>query len=120
MNKQHTINQQRARRTKRTRAKLLGTSTRPRLAVFRSNRFISAQLIDDSRHATLACVSTKDASSGKAKLPKSEQALIAGEVMASKIKAAGVSKVVLDRRSYRYHGRVKSFAEGVRKGGIEF
>ena len=119
MNKQHTINEQRTRRVNRTRAKILGTSERPRLAIFRSNRWISAQLVDDSKHQTLAAMSTKSLAT-KAKVSKTEQALAAGETLAEKIKAAGVKAVIFDRRSYRYHGRVKAFAEGVRKGGIAF
>lgn len=105
------------RRAARTRAKIKGTEDRPRLSVFRSNRFVYAQLIDDDKGVTILAVSTLSA---KGKEPKTEQALKMGESLAEKALAKGIKKAIMDRGSYRYHGRVKAVAEGARKGGLEF
>jgi large subunit ribosomal protein L18 len=108
--------QRRLRRRRRVRAKVRGTATRPRLAVFRSNRGISAQLIDDDAGATLAAVVwTEDPLKGLARM---EQAAKAGGLLAERAKAAGLERAVFDRGGYRYHGRVKALAEGAREGGL--
>jgi large subunit ribosomal protein L18 len=108
--------QQRLRRRRRVRAKVRGTATRPRLAVFRSNRGIAAQLIDDDAGRTLAAVAwTEDPLKGLARM---EQATRAGGLLAERAKAAGLERAVFDRGGYRYHGRVKALAEGAREGGL--
>ena len=107
---------QRLRRSRRVRAKVRGTATRPRLAVFRSNRGISAQLIDDDAGNTLAAVVwTEDPLKGLARM---EQATKAGALLAERAKAAGLERAVFDRGGYRYHGRVQALAEGAREGGL--
>jgi large subunit ribosomal protein L18 len=108
----------RLRRRRRVRAKIRGTAERPRLSVFRSNRGIQAQLIDDVQGHTLAAVSWTEAEL-KA-LPRSEQAKRAGELLAERGRAAGVESVVFDRGGYRFHGRVKALADGAREGGLSF
>lgn len=117
MTHRNTINTQRARRTGRTRAKIFGTKQAPRLAVFRSNRAISAQLIDDEAGKTLAAVSAKEVA---VKGTKTDAAARAGELIAAKALKLGITKVVFDRRSYQYHGRVRALAESARKGGLKF
>ena len=108
----------RLRRRRRVRAKVTGTAERPRLAVFRSNRGISAQLIDDVAGHTLVAVNwTEDALKG---LGKMEMAGKVGETVAQRAKAAGIETVVFDRGGYQYHGRVKALAEGAREGGLAF
>jgi large subunit ribosomal protein L18 len=110
--------QQRMRRRRRVRAKISGTAERPRLAVFRSNRGVFAQLIDDAAGRTLAAVNwTED---DLKTLPRMEQAKRAGELLAERAKAAGVGSAVFDRGGYRYHGRVRALAEGAREGGLIF
>ena len=118
MKTQLILNNRKVRRTIRTRAKITGTALRPRLAVFRSNKAMSAQLIDDTKGKTIAAVSSKE--SQKKGLKKSEVSFAAGELIAEKASKAGVKSVVFDRRSYAYHGRVKAFADGARKGGLKF
>ena len=111
-----TPEQRRLKRRRRVRAKVVGTAARPRISVFRSNRGIAAQLIDDERGLTLAAVSwTEDELRG---LKKAEQASQAGKLLAQRAKDAGVERAVFDRGGYQYHGRVKAFAEGVREGGL--
>ncbi|MCB0516166.1 MAG: 50S ribosomal protein L18 [Chitinophagales bacterium] len=100
------------------RKKVTGTEQRPRLSVFRSNKAIYAQLINDVAGHTLASASSKEASLGSGN--KTEQAKAVGNALASRGKAAGVSKVVFDRSGYLYHGRVKALAEGAREGGLDF
>jgi large subunit ribosomal protein L18 len=113
-----TKNQQRLRRRRRVRAKVRGTAERPRVSVFRSNRGISAQLIDDDAGRTLTAVTwTEDE---LRKLDRTEQAKRAGELLAERAKAAGVESVVFDRGGYRFHGRVAAFAESAREGGLRF
>ena len=108
----------RLRRRRRVRAKVSGTTARPRLAVFRSNRGIAAQLIDDVQCHTLAAVNWTE---GDLKtLTRMEQAKRAGELLAERAKAAGVEECVFDRGGYRYHGKVKALAEGAREGGLKF
>ena len=105
---------------KRIRRKLAGTAECPRLSVFRSNKEIYAQLIDDETGKTLAQASTRDKQMGGAKGKKVEQAKKVGQLLAERAGAAGLSVVVFDRGGYLYHGRVKSRAEGAREGGLKF
>ena len=111
-----TKGQQRLRRRRRVRAKVTGTATRPRISVFRSNRGIAAQLIDDGAGRTIAAVAWTEADVRS--LAPMEQAAALGKLMAERAKAAGIDSAVFDRGGYRYHGRVKAFAEGVREGGL--
>ena len=105
------------RRHRRVRKKVVGTSARPRLAVYRSNRHIYAQLIDDYAGRTLAFASTLGHGAGGS--PK-ERAKGVGLALARKAKEAGVGKVTFDRGGFKYHGRVAAVAEGAREGGLEF
>jgi large subunit ribosomal protein L18 len=110
--------QARLRRRRRVRAKVRGSAERPRLSVFRSNRGIGAQLIDDVAGHTLAAVNwTEDDLKSLAAM---EQAKRAGELLAERAKSAGVKTVVFDRGGYRYHGRVKALADGAREKGLKF
>ena len=113
-----TKRQQRLRRRRRVRARVSGTAERPRLSVFRSNRGIFAQLIDDTKGHTLAAVNWIEPDLRK--LTASEQAKKAGELLADRAKAAGVETCVFDRGGYQYHGRVKALADGAREGGLAF
>lgn len=99
------------------RRRLAGTPERPRLTVFRSNKAIYAQLIDDNEGRTLLAASVKDI---EAKGNKSEQSKEVGKKLAEKALAAGIETVVFDRNGYLYHGRVKSLADGAREGGLQF
>jgi large subunit ribosomal protein L18 len=105
-------------RHQRIRRHLAGTPERPRLAVFRSSRYIYAQVIDDAAGHTLAAASTQDLPASAS--PKTEAAKAVGKLVAERAKAAGVSQVVFDRGGYRFHGRVKAVAEGAREEGLEF
>lgn len=109
--------EKRERRHKRVRAKVWGTHERPRLAVFRSNRYVSAQVIDDDNEKSLMSMSTKIL---KAKGPLKEQAHALGKELAKAAKAKGVKKVIFDRGGFIYTGNVKAFAEGAREGGLLF
>ena len=110
--------QQRLRRRRRVRARITGTAERPRLSVFRSNRGIFAQLIDDRARRTIAAVAwTEDE---LRKLSATEQAKRAGELLAERAKQAGVETCVFDRGGYRYHGRVRALADGAREAGLKF
>ncbi|MBQ6204655.1 MAG: 50S ribosomal protein L18 [Prevotella sp.] len=100
----------------RIRKSVNGTAERPRLSVFRSNKQIYAQVINDLTGQTLAAAS----SLGMETMPKKEQAAKVGELLAEKAQAAGISQVVFDRNGYLYHGRVKELADGARKGGLKF
>jgi len=100
----------------RIRKSVNGTAERPRLSVFRSNKQIYAQIINDLTGQTLAAAS----SLGLEKMPKKEQAAKVGEMVAEKAQAAGITSVVFDRNGYLYHGRVKELADGARKGGLNF
>jgi len=111
-----TAPQRRLRRRRRVRAKIRGTAERPRISVFRSNRGIFAQLIDDDSGRTLAAVNWTEADLRS--LKRMEQARRAGELLAERAKAAGVDEAVFDRGGYQYHGRVKALAEGARDGGL--
>ena len=111
----------RAKRVRRIRKKIVGTSEKPRLRVFRSNKHIYAQIIDDGAGRTLVSMSTVD----KEFEPGEETNKVAvakkvGEALAARAKAAGISKVIFDRGGSVYHGRVKSLSEGAREGGLEF
>jgi large subunit ribosomal protein L18 len=108
--------QRRLKRRRRVRAKVSGTAERPRISVFRSNRGIFAQLIDDETGRTLAAVNWTE--SDLRSLKPTEQAHRAGELLAQRAQAAGVSAAVFDRGGYQYHGRVKALAEGAREGGL--
>jgi large subunit ribosomal protein L18 len=108
--------QSRLKRRRRVRAKISGTAERPRISVFRSNRGIAAQLVDDIAGHTLVAVTWTEAPL-RDKSPM-EQATEAGKLLAERATAAGISTAVFDRGGYQYHGRVKAFAEGVREGGL--
>ncbi|MDD4332722.1 MAG: 50S ribosomal protein L18 [Patescibacteria group bacterium] len=107
------------RRHKRIRAKISGIINIPRLSVFRSNRSIFAQLIDDSEGKTLLSVSTKEVKA-PAKTNKTSAALLLGKILAEKAAAKKINKVVFDKGGYKYHGRVKAVADGAREGGLKF
>ena len=113
-----TKGQQRLRRRRRVRAKVTGTAERPRLSIFRSNRGVQAQLVDDDRGHTLAAVNWTEPELRE--LPRMDQARRAGELLAERAKAAGIEAAVFDRGGYQYHGRVKALAEGAREGGLRF
>src|SRR5947208_17032830 len=113
-----TAPQKRLRRRRRVRAKVTGTAERPRISVFRSNRGIFAQLIDDESGRTLASVSWIE--DELRSLSKLEQAKRAGALLAERARAAGVESAVFDRGGYKYHGRVKALADGAREGGLQF
>ncbi len=106
-------------RKSRTRAKTRGTSKKPRLSVFRSNKYIYAQIIDDEKGKTIVGVSEKELSL-KEKINKTERSKEIGVLIAKKAKGKKVSEVVFDRGSYKYHGRVKAVSEGAREGGLKF
>jgi len=108
----------RERRSTRVRSKVKGSAERPRLSVFRSNRAIWAQVIDDSSGRTLASAGSVHVT--EKGLSKKDEAQKVGEMLAERAKAAGVAQVVFDRGSYLYHGRVKALAEGARQAGLDF
>jgi len=108
----------RLRRRRRVRAKVSGTAERPRVSVFRSNRGISAQLIDDIAGRTLAAVNWTEADLRA--LAHAERPARAGALLAERAKAIGVTSVVFDRGGYQYHGQVKALAEGAREAGLQF
>jgi large subunit ribosomal protein L18 len=114
-----TTREARERRHRRVRGKIHGTAERPRLVVFRSNRGIEAQLVDDDAARTLAAASwlhLKKSFKGS----KTEQAAEVGKLLAQNAKKSGVDRVVFDRGGYLYHGRVKALADGAREGGLQF
>lgn len=115
MKKIKKLNKRKAQRIGRVRALISGTAERPRLVVRRTNQHFYAQLIDDVKGATLLSVQTGKADKGK----KAEQAFAIGEVLAKKAIDKKISVAVFDRRSYQFHGRVKSFADGAKKGGLK-
>ncbi len=110
--------QQRLRRRRRVRARVSGTAERPRLSVYRSNRGVFAQLVDDTKGHTVAAVNWIEPDLRK--LTATDQAKKAGELLAERAKAAGVETCVFDRGGYQYHGRVKALADGAREGGLVF
>ena len=113
-----TVRKARERRHQRVRGKVSGTAERPRLVVFRSNRGIEAQLVDDLEGKTLAAASWLHLKSFKGS--KSEQAAEVGKLLADKAKQANIETVVFDRGGYLYHGRVKALADAAREGGLKF
>jgi large subunit ribosomal protein L18 len=116
---QKTLHLQRKRRVGRVRARVRGTAGRPRLAVHRSVRYFGAQLIDDVAGKTLVAVHSKQLKTKK-KMKKMEASTALGELLAKKAKEAGLEAVVFDRRHYKYHGRVRAFADAAREGGLKF
>ena len=115
---QLTVRQRRERRHKRVRKDIFGTAERPRLVVFRSNRGIAAQLVDDVEGKTLAAASWLDKRGAKG--GKQDQAAEVGKLLAQNAKKAGVQRVVFDRGGYLFHGRVKALADAAREGGLDF
>ena len=113
-----SVREARQRRHRRVRGKIFGSAERPRLVVFRSNRGIEAQLVDDLEGKTLAAASWLNLKSFKGS--KTEQAAEVGKLLAQNAKQAGVETAVFDRGGYLYHGRVKALAEGAREGGLSF
>ena len=113
-----TSRQLRERRHKRVRKHVFGTAERPRLVIFRSNRGIAAQLVDDNAGRTLAAASSLDVRGATGS--KSDQAAEVGKLLAANAKKADVKTVVFDRGGYLYHGRVKALADAAREGGLEF
>jgi large subunit ribosomal protein L18 len=111
-----TKGERRLKRRRRVRAKITGTATRPRISVFRSNKGLSAQAIDDRSGRTIVAVNWYEPELRT--LSKAERAKRSGELLAERIKAAGLSDVVFDRGGYRYHGHVQAFAEAMREAGI--
>ncbi len=104
----------------RVRKSVRGTTDKPRLSVFRSNKAIYAQVIDDLAGKTLAAASSQDKEMGEKKMTKTETAREVGKLIAERAKEAGIETIVFDRNGYLYHGRVKSLAEGAREGGLKF
>jgi large subunit ribosomal protein L18 len=115
-----TRREARLRRHRRVRKKVLGTAARPRLAVFRSNKHISAQIIDDVAGRTLASASTVETALRDAATGNTDGAKKVGQLVAERAKAAGVDQVVFDRGGYLYHGRVAALADAARESGLEF
>ena len=113
-----SIREARARRKRRIRGRISGTAARPRVSVFRSNKAIYAQLVDDATAATI--VSARSAEVDAAGLKKAEVAKKVGELLAQRARDKGIASVVFDRSGYLYHGRVKALAEGAREGGLAF
>jgi large subunit ribosomal protein L18 len=113
-----TKQQARLRRHRRVRSKVVGTADRPRLAVYRSNRGIAAQVIDDASGRTLAAASSQDKS--LAKSTRADAPAAVGKLVAERAKDAGIATVVFDRGGYLYHGRVKALADAARENGLEF
>jgi large subunit ribosomal protein L18 len=113
-----TKRQRRLRRRRRVRARVVGSAERPRLSVYRSNRGVFAQLVDDGAGSTLAAVNWTEPELRK--LSAGEQAKRVGELLAERAKKAGVETCVFDRGGYKFHGRVKALAEGAREGGLKF
>lgn len=106
------------RRQKRTRAKIVGIAGKPRVSVFRSLQHIRVQAIDDIKHKTILAASDKELKAKKG--TKTELALAVGELMGKKLVDKKITSIVFDRGAYKYHGRVKALAEGIRKAGVKF
>ena len=117
-----TAREQRARRQRRIRGRVSGTSERPRLNVFRSNAHIYAQVIDDTRGHTLVAASTVDAGvrPQMSENTKQEEAKLVGRLVAERALAAGIEKVVFDRGGFKYHGRIQALADAAREAGLKF
>lgn len=112
------LKQSRIKRQKRIRSKINGTKNMPRLSVYRSNKYIYAQAIDDEKNETIASISEKDL---KDKVgTKTERAKSLGILLSEKLKKSKTEKIIFDKGGFRYHGRVKALAEGLREGGIKF
>lgn len=112
---QHRIN-----RHKRVRAKVSGTAERPRVSVFKSNKHIFVQFIDDKDRRTILSSKIISGSKSKIKESKTDKAAKIGEMLAEKAKESGIKEIIFDRGGFKYHGRVKAVAEGLRKGGLKF
>lgn len=110
----------RLRIKKRIRKKISGTADRPRLTVFRSNRYVYAQLIDDERGRTLAQASSREAAIATQSLSRMERSYAVGQLLAERAKEKGITKVVFDKNGYKYHGHVRALAEGARANGLVF
>jgi large subunit ribosomal protein L18 len=104
----------------RIRKVVSGTSERPRLAIFRSNKEIYAQVIDDLKGHTLAAASSREKGIGEKTAKKTDKAKLVGQLIAERAKEAGIDEVVFDRSGYLYHGRVKALADAAREGGLKF
>ncbi len=115
-----TKNQRRIRIKNRIRKVVSGTESRPRLTVFRSNKEIYAQIVDDVKGVTISAASSRDKDIDSAKATKSEIAKLVGKAVAEKALKAGIGTIAFDRGGYLYHGRVKSLAEGAREAGLKF
>jgi large subunit ribosomal protein L18 len=115
------LNQKRIRRVARVRAAISGTALRPRLTVRRSNRYFYAQLVDDVKGNTLLSASsfTLAKTGAKTKITKTAESFLVGELIAKKAVEKGITSAVFDRRSYKFHGRVKSFVDGAKKSGLK-
>ena len=122
MPQQTIVTQRRLRRQRHVRKKLFGTATRPRLAVHRTLKHIYAQIVDDDKGVTLASANTMnvDAAGSEFYGGNIAAATLVGTAIADKAKAAGITQVCFDRRSYKYHGRVKALADAARSGGLDF
>jgi len=110
----------RLRIRKRIRKKIRGTAERPRLSVFRSNRYIYAQLIDDDAGRTLAHASSREPEIASLAVSRIERSRAVGRLIAERAKSLGITKVVFDRGGYKYHGNVRALAEGARENGLQF
>jgi large subunit ribosomal protein L18 len=121
MDSRKSLNEKRARRKTRTRARISGTASRPRLSIFRSNRYVAVQLIDDESGKTLLSASTRPLAKDKKEKgeTKVKQAEKMGEMIAQKAVEKGIKEAVFDRGGYKYHGRVKTVAESARKAGLK-
>lgn len=115
-----TKNERRTRLRMRIKKTVSGTASRPRLAVFRSNKEIYAQIIDDVNGKTITAASSRDKDIDTSKVNKVEAAKLVGKAIAEKALKAGVENIAFDRGGYLYHGRVKSLADGAREGGLKF
>jgi large subunit ribosomal protein L18 len=115
-----TKNERRIRIKSRIRKVVSGNETRPRLAVFRSNKEIYAQVVDDVTGKTIAAASSRDKDIAMSKTNKTEAATLVGKAVAEKAMKAGIETIAFDRGGYLYHGRVKSLAEGAREAGLKF
>jgi large subunit ribosomal protein L18 len=112
--------EQRKRRHRRIRAKIAGTASRPRLSVFRSNRGLYAQLIDDETSVTVAAASTASVAGGRAAKGAKERARAVGKALAEEAKGKRITKAVFDRGGYLYAGSIQALADGAREGGLQF
>lgn len=122
MSEEKIKKERRLKRQERSRLKIIGLARqgkKPRLSVFRSNKYFYAQIIDDIKGITLISVNENELGE-KAKISKTEKAVELGKILAAKAKKAGINKVVFDKGAYKYHGKVKSFADAARTGGLIF